>query len=420
MRRSSTFRRAVSASVVALSTPMMLVSAQLPNASPAATGLSGAFTARARGYDAIAWNPANLALRDNPGFSLGMLALNASSGLDPISFSDVAPFSGKVLPKTQREAWLQTVALKGGENGRVDGGLTAFAISAGPVAFEVAGSVAGSTRLNADAFQALMFGNAGRTGSPQDLDLKGSSVRAGAFTTAAASYGLSLGHFALGVTGKYVIGNAVAIGQDAGTTAAMDGVQVNFPWVYSRWDSDKIVGAGVGVDAGIAWAVGKFAFGATVQNVMNTFAWDEAKLFSSTATALFDGTNGDAGIVESPYANAPAELRARVQQDKFNPTVGVGIAYGVGSPLVLSFDGRQQMGDGILIGPKTQVSGGMDARVLGAMHLRGGASYVTDGWGASTGFGFDFGGYELGVGAGLRSVNGGKEPIVTLNVLSFR
>lgn len=420
MRHSMTIRRALSASVVALSTPVMFAFAQLPNASPAATGLSGAFTARARGYDAIAWNPANLGLRDNPGFSLGMLAVNASSGLDPISFSDIAPFSGKVLPKTQREAWLQTVALKGGENGRVDGGLTAFAMSAGPVAFEIAGSVAGSTKLNADAFQALMFGNAGLTGSPQDLDLKGSNMRAGAFTTAAASYGLSLGHLALGLTGKYVIGNALAMGQDAGTTAGTTGLQVNFPWVYSRWDSDKVVGSGVGVDAGLAWGAGKFAFGATVQNIMNTFAWDETKLFSSAATALFDGTNGNAEIVDSPYASAPAALRARVAQDKFNPTVGVGVAFGVGSPLVLSFDGRQQMGDGILIGPKTQVSGGVDARVLGVMHLRGGGSYITDGWGASAGFGLDLGGYELGVGAGLRSVNSGKEPIVTLNLLSFR
>ena len=44
--------------------------AQLPNASPVATGVGGAYTARARGYDAVAWNPANLGMPNNPGFAL--------------------------------------------------------------------------------------------------------------------------------------------------------------------------------------------------------------------------------------------------------------------------------------------------------------------------------------------------------------
>jgi len=54
--------------VVALFVGATMSSAQTPNASAAATGLSGAFTARARGYDAVAWNPANLGFRDNPDF----------------------------------------------------------------------------------------------------------------------------------------------------------------------------------------------------------------------------------------------------------------------------------------------------------------------------------------------------------------
>ena len=92
---------------------MAFAFAQLPNASPAATGLSGAFTARARGYDAIAWNPANLGLRDNPGFSLGMLAVSASSGLDPISLSDIAPYLGQGAS----EDAARSVAADGGAQG---------------------------------------------------------------------------------------------------------------------------------------------------------------------------------------------------------------------------------------------------------------------------------------------------------------
>jgi hypothetical protein len=38
----------------------------------------------------------------------------------------------------------------------------------------------------------------------------------------------------------------------------------------------------------------------------------------------------------------------------------------------------------------------------------------------SGGVGLDLGVLQIGAGAALRTVNGGKEPVVTLNVLSFR
>jgi len=418
--------RVVATGVVALTMAAgTFAAAQVPNASAAATGLSGAYIARARGYDAVAWNPANLGMPGNPSFSFSALALSASSGLDPISLSDVAPFSGKVLPSAQREEWLQAITVKGGENGRVDGGLTAIALSAGPLAFSVSGTIAGSTKLSPDAFEALMFGNAGRTGTPKDLTLAGSTVHMGAFTTGAVSYGIGGGkegghHFALGVTGKYVLGNAVAIAQDQGSTAGANSVTVNFPAVYSRPDSDVVAGSGIGMDVGLAWSGDRLRFGAAVQNVINTFAWDESKLRSKTALALFDAGTDTMSFVETPYAAAPASLRGLVAADKFKPVVSAGIAYELGSHATFSADGRQQVGDGIAIGPKTQVAGGLELRVIPLLRLRGGGAYLTGGWGVSGGASLALGPVDIGVGAALRHVNGGQEPAVTINVLSFR
>ncbi|MEP6493151.1 MAG: conjugal transfer protein TraF [bacterium] len=400
--------------------------AQLPNANPAATGLSGAYTARARGYDAVAWNPANLGMPGNPGFSISLLAVGGSSGLDPISLSDFAPYSGKTLPAAQREQWLQTVTTKGGEHGRVDGGVTFLGLSAGPVALQVATSVAGSSTINPDAFEALMFGNAGRTGVPKNLNLAGSTLRVGAFTTAGASFGFSVGnakagsHLALGVTGKYVLGNALVMAQDQGSATSSNAVSVNFPMVFSQPDSDQVIGSGVGADVGLAWSRGKLSFGTTVQNVFNTFAWDETKLRSKAGSALFSVDSTVKDFDNKPYASAPTALRARVTDDKFKPIVSAGFAYEASSLLILSADGRQQVGDGIAIGPKTQVGGGVEFRGIPALRLRGGASYITDGWGVSGGVGLALGKYELGVGAALRQVNGGKEPAVTINVFSIR
>ena len=154
--------------------------------------------------------------------------MSASSGLDPISLSDIAPFSGKQLPAAQRDAWLQTITAKGGESGRVDGGVTGSRVQRRPDRVLGVGIARrfdeARTRCvpGADVRQRRTHRHARRISS-----LKGSTVHVGAFTTAAASYGLGFGdeksHFALGVTGKYVLGNALAIAQDQGTAATNAG-----------------------------------------------------------------------------------------------------------------------------------------------------------------------------------------------------
>jgi hypothetical protein len=400
------------------------LAAQVPNASAAATGLSGAYTARARGYDAIAWNPANLGLLANPDASFGFAALSASSGLAPVSLADVAQFSGKPLPAAQRDAWLETITAKGGERGRVDGGVTAAAFSTGPFALSISAAVAGSATLSPDAFEALMFGNAGRTGAPATLALAGSTLHMGAFTTAAGSYGLGFGddenRFALGVTGKLVVGNALAIARDQGSTATSAGVAVDFPAVFSNRGSGIVAGSGAGLDVGVAWSRRGFSAGAAVQNFMNTFAWDETKLRARTAMAVFNETADTTDFSDRPYATAPASLRAMVANDKFKPVVSAGLAYAVNELVTVSIDARQRSDDGIAIGPKTQVAAGLEIRGTRRLRLRGGAAYVTDGWGASAGASLVLGRVDIGVGASLRRVHGGSEPGFTANLVSFR
>ncbi len=399
--------------------------AQLPNASPAATGLSGAYIARARGYDAVAWNPANLGLPGNPAFSLGMFALSGTSGLDPISLNDFAPYSDKVLPASKREEWLQKVTSNGGEDGTMDGGVTELAMSFGRLAFQVGTSMGASTKLTPDAFEAMMFGNVGRTGVLRTLSLGGSTARVGAFSTGALSYGLGIGdsktsHMALGVTAKYVVGHFVAMAQDAGSQVGTSAITLNMPSVYSRPDSSANVGSGVGVDLGFAYTAQKLSFGAAVQNVMNSFAWDQSKLYANKGTGLFDASHDTTDFGDQPYASAPAALRQMVTDDKFKPVVAAGLAYAVNSITTFSADARSQIGDGIVVGPKNQVGGGLEFRGIPILPLRVGASYLTGGWGVSGGVGLKILGYELGIGAALRTVNGGKQPAITVNAINIR
>jgi hypothetical protein len=421
-------RPRIALSALALAACSATLGAQLPNASPAAAGLSNAYTARARGYDAVAWNPANLGQPGNPKFSIGLLALQGTSGLDPVTLSDIGKYSGKVLPVEQRENWLQSVTNSGGENGRMGGGLTYLGLSTGPVALQVATSITGSAKLNPDAMEAVLFGNAGRTGEARPLAFAGSNVHVAGFTTAGLSYGFDVGEkkhagdgqLSLGVTAKYILGNVIGVAQDQGSATNSNNVILNFPAVYSHPDSGKVIGNGFGVDLGLAWSRDKLSFGATVQNVLNTFKWDESKLISTPASAVFDGTTNTSDFEEQPYANAPAALRQRVTDDKFKPIIAAGVGYAWKRSITLSADVRQQVGDELLIGPKTSIGGGIDYRWLPILRLRGGASYVTDGWGVSGGAGLQFGRYELGVGVSMLNVNGGQEPGITLNVLSIR
>src|SRR6185436_20920987 len=98
-------------------------------------------------------------------------------------------------------------------------------------ALQVFAAVAGTTKLNPDAVEAMLFGNAGRTGTSRDMNLQGSSFSVGAFTTAGASYGISFGsdasRFGIGVTGKYIVGNALGIAEDQGSSTSASSVSVD-------------------------------------------------------------------------------------------------------------------------------------------------------------------------------------------------
>jgi hypothetical protein len=135
--------------------------------------------------------------------------------------------------------------------------------------------------------------------------------------------------------------------------------------------------------------------------------------------AIFNATTDTTDFANHPYASAPAAIRTLVANDKFKPIVTAGIAYQLTDGLTFSADMRQRADDGIVIGPKTQIAGGLELRVPN-LALRCGGAYVTDGWAASAGFGLSFSQMDLGVGASVRRVNGTYEPGITLNLLSFR
>ena len=400
-------------------------SAQQPNASAAAFGMAGNYQAAATGYNAVAWNPAMLGIGEG-GFSLNLFSGALTTGLGPVKLTDITNFGGQTIPVATKEAWLNQIGA-GTESGGLNAGFSLIALSFGPVALQGGLSGTGDANLNQDAAEAVLFGNAGRTGAAKNLSFKGSSMRGSSFATGAASIALPLpfvtaigplDKLSFGVTAKYVQGLVVGRAQDNGSSVTSSNVAIAFPAIFNDSTHRGNSGSGVGVDLGLAWKSAGTTIGATVRNVTNTFKWSTTALSSTPGTVTFDGTKGSTVREAAPYAAAPAEMRAALEAEKFKPEFAVGIAQR-GESLTLTADASARVGDGIDVGPKTHLGVGAEYRGLSILTLRAGVAAVTDGAQAAGGIGLRLGPAEIGFGMAVRSTKNNTQYGAMLSLLSF-
>jgi len=401
-----------------LSLVALPAAAQLPQASAEGFGMAGNYAALARGFGAVAWNPALLAAADRPHASFGALTAGGFSGLAPIDLATLGEWSGRSVPAVVRERWLDRIRAAGAQTGRGEVGATLFALSWRNVGVQVGTSAYGVASLSPDAAEAILFGNAGRTGEPRTLDLRRSSLEAGAFTTGALAFGLPVGRrAAVGVTGKYIVGHPMARAADGGSAITPDQIGVDFPMVYS----DRVTsGAGVGVDVGATVAGDRWRVGATLLNAVNTFAWDTERLTYRAGALHFDGAASSSDVDERPYADAPASMRDAVESQRFARVASAGVAMAWAPTLTMTADARLRLGEGIDLGPKTHVGVGAEWRGLRVVPLRAGAAAIHGGWQAAAGTGLALGAFELSVSGALRSVDGATQRGVMVGLVSVR
>lgn len=361
------------------------LSGQLAHASARTLGMGGSTTATARHLEALSVNPAGLGM-PGAGFSLSLLPVTARSGLGPVTLADLADQGGKVVPATVKEAWLQQISSAGTQSGSVGAELTALALTFGRIGFQLSTLAGGNMEIGPDIAEAILYGNAGRSGQPTNLSLAGSTVDAFAVTTAGFSAGFPLptesGSMALGATLKYSVGHVMAVGRDQGGSVNSDPIRVNvnFPTVtFDDEASDAVIGSGVGLDLGFQMHRERLHIGAAVQNLFHSFAWDEAKLVYRAGTATLEEGSNTTDFDRRAYGSAPAVLKTAVDDMKFNPTLAVGAAYDVQPDFTVSADVRNRFGDGMSLTPKLHAGVGAEYRGLGALHLRGGGAVVTDG-----------------------------------------
>ena len=409
-------RAAVAASV--LIAPVL--GAQLPSASVAASGMAGNFTAVARGYEAVRWNPANLWMPGRPWFSFGTAIIGGNIGLEPVDISTIHGYKlNPDVDSATKVRWIEMAKVAGGQRIRLDGGVTYLGMSVGPIGLQVGSQMYATMNLSPDAWEAMLFGNAGNNdGQAKTLDLTGTSVRGGAFTTGAASLALpvpinfTMGLLrnekaAIGITAKYIGGHGVLIADDQGSAFGGTSITLNMPVVLPDSSAEDFldpIGVGIGADVSFAWQGGPWRVGILAENVFNNFVWDTTRFAFLPGTGAFSADQDTTDFEERPFSQAPQSLKDIIARQAFFPGYSIGIAFKPFNSLTLTADMKSYSGgdDAILFGPRSHTGVGAEWRVLGILPLRGGVASVSDGWIAGGGVGLRLIGYEIALSTSIR------------------
>ena len=388
-------KRAVAALILSLALGAAVfpggASGQLPSPSTAALGTANNYTALARGFTAIALNPAGLGMPGNPGFSLTFLPVQAQAGLNAISLADIAAFNGMKIPVATKEEWLRSVTDEGALTAQAGLAVTEMALSAGPIGLQISSVVQMDASLSPDAVELALFGNAGRTGTVRDMNLAGTSANGWAVTTVAVAFGMGLpapasqgGSLAVGATLKYTVGDGVLAARDDGSviTANPIGIDLALPSIAPDSFPDSFnanSGSGVGLDLGVAWEGLTWTLTAAIQNLFHTFQWDLEEFAYRPGTVLLEADTTATDFDAVPAANAPGALRNEVLAQSFGTALNLGAAYRRSDRLVLTADLRLGGGDTLVQGVGSHIGVGAELRLLPFLPLRGGLSRVSGG-----------------------------------------
>ena len=426
-----TTRKTLILSALSLAVAMATASrgdAQLTNASASTLALAGNQTASVRGFGAISVNPAGLAMPGS-GFSLALLPLRGQVGLAPITLWELAEFQGVLVPASTKEVWLNEIIAAGGEQGSVGADITVLAFTAGNLAFLLSATGSMDATIPAGVAEGVLYGNAGRTGEATDLSLIGATIKSFGVSTAALSYALPLTDaLAFGVTGKYIRGHGVAVARSVSGALESDPIRgtLDFAAVTTCADDTSMLceqdlangGSGYGLDLGMMLNLGGITLGGSVQNLVNTFEWDETRLGYRPGTLLFEEGSSATDFDEQPFDNAPADIKAIIRDYTFQPSYRLGAALDVTSALTLTGDIHGELGDdGISLGQRYHTGVGAELRA-GFIHLRGGVAKITDGMQYGGGASLVLGPVNLSAAGGLQRGED-SETLLGQFVLSF-
>ena len=414
MRARGRFRFALGVVLLIVARP---ASGQLPSPSTAALGMGENFTAAARGFASVSWNPALLGIHTNDGASLTLLTGRGLNGIGPVTLSDLSDYADALVPVGVKQDWLAQIVESGSQRGTGGIDATWAAMHIGRFGFQVSSSVRALMDVSPGVAQLVLFGNVDESGNAAPIDFAGSAVDVAAYSTVAASIAqpitLELGasRLSFGVTGKYTVGHVLARGDESQGSADPDySMELRFPLVHTSLNGDSIEfnsGSGFGIDAGVALHSGSWTVGASVQNITNTFEWDASKLRYRPLRIVAENGSITTETEARSFDEAPADVQQTIEELTFGRGYAAGIAYEPNTRLKLAADARVADDDGMVTGPTRHIGAGAQFKLTNWLPLRAGGALIELGEGNgghqfAGGLGINLGGWNLAASAMLR------------------
>ncbi len=314
---------------------------------PGALGTATSGASFASGANALTSTPARLAWNRLDRTELLFLSGGVRLGLRPVSPRDVARYSGKVLSAAVREEWLSEVESHGALEGVSSAVFSPFVIARGHFALQVTTSAEVTAALNPDAVEALLFGNAGRSGTPASLDFGGSTAEGWSMTTVALGGGFAMkrlsavtgGEWAVGATAKFSFGHLLWSALDGGSGTLTDPLSLEgvLPVVATPLGASQ--GTGLALDGGAAWRNAVWSVDLFVRDLVNTFEWNNEELEFRRGVVAISPDSAFEGSERLGLDLAPLALRTRVQAFSFKPSLTLSLARRLSSTLEVAVEG---------------------------------------------------------------------------------
>jgi hypothetical protein len=406
--------------------------AQLATPSARSFALANSFMARARGYEAPFWNPANLGLADRPGWSVGLAGANAYLNNNSLSYSQIADLYGEYLDDATKSELLESIRQDDPNRMMqlsVDAGAHVVGISVSRFAFGVGAMGAGNLEVSPDAAELFLFGNVGEDGLGKDFNMNGSNGQAWGISGAYLSYAhpftipaldyLGL-KFSVGATVKYGVIHGLVHLKDVGTSLTNDPLMVSV-------DAELL--SSTDADAGRLWAVdfgaavdwdGLLVAGISLTNVISSLSWtvEDFELTQVLAMADFDSTTGsDTTLAFSELsAEKQDEIVAFLDDRSVPKRLRLGVVFEAIPALTVSADYLEQIGGTLRSRWDRSLSAGGELRLLSALPLRIGLATDFSHFAYTGGLGIYMGPVHLDLSIGRWGVVGGDGVVAGISI----
>jgi hypothetical protein len=371
--------------------PDSMVLAQIGMSNPRSVAMGGAYTALARGVDAPAWNPANLALKSKKKYDFNLFSIGLGFHNNSFSKKHYDLYNGSYL--TEQDKLDILAAIPGeGLRGNFDTEVQAFGMCFGNLALTASALGNSDFMLSKDIVDLMLNGN--------EIDRVYEIGNSDGESYGISSVALSLGfpfpmplfkQFTLGVSAKYLRGLVYGKVVEANSTMTtdIDGVHGSGRLVVDH----ALGGNGMAFDFGAAaMLTSNWTLSVGVANAINSMKWsNETKRFTyafnadSLSVERIEDTD-----IDSVYRDSDETVDIEPFSTKLPAQVRVGLAR-IGKRLTLAVNYEQGLKSGLGVSTTPRVAFGTELRLIGFLPLRGGiATGGSTGLSTSAGFALDF------------------------------